>query len=72
MYFLDNMTDTGKDQDDKEIPSNLHILSHVYRFVIVTVVTNIYHECHVKEWELHACQTASEDFVQGRQGSCSA
>ena len=32
----------------------------------------IIHECHVKECELHASQTASEDFLQGRQSSCSS
>ena len=41
VYFLDNMTlDMSEAKDDKEIPSDLHILNHVYRFGIVTVITS--------------------------------
>ena len=46
VYFLDNMTlDMSEAKDDKEIPSDLHILNHVYRFVIVTIITSniMYH-----------------------------
>ena len=32
VYFLDNMTDESEVKDNKEIPPNLHILNHVYRF----------------------------------------
>ena len=41
VYFLDNMTlDMIEAKDDKEIPSDLHILNHVYRFGIVTIITS--------------------------------
>ena len=33
VYFLDNMTDESEVKDNKEIPPNLHILNHVYRFI---------------------------------------
>ena len=41
VYFLDNMTlDMSEAEDDKETPSDLHILNHVYRFGIVTIITS--------------------------------
>ena len=32
--------DMSEAEDDKETPSDLHILNHVYRFGIVTMITS--------------------------------
>ena len=38
IYFLDNMTDNNPQPNlHKEVPSSLHIMSHVYRYYKCTI-----------------------------------